>query len=184
MILLMQIIIAWGIFRNGRERGEPKLGKSSKIVPSQGQNLRDALRSRTVDPFAAMDSMMSSALRDMVRLHSAMQFDDNWDSIRLSPTMDMRSDDSDYIVMMSIPGIESTNLDVSLNGRVLTVRASSPGRMTPYHQQFRQFEKRILLPGKIGDISHARADVTNGLLRVHVPRGDSSGHQHGRINLF
>ena len=181
-VLLMQVVIVWGIFR--RVTDDDNAGNAVRNAKQAGGHFHVVSSSMSSDPVvAAIDSMMSSTFHDMAYLHSLVRFDDNWDSLSLSPTMDMRSDKAGYLVLMSIPGVNTTNLDVSLNGRVLTVCSSREVDNKHYHG-VQHFEKRILLPGEIGDVDGVHAEVTNGLLRVHVPRGSGSGHHKVRINLY
>jgi HSP20 family molecular chaperone IbpA len=194
MILLMQVVITRGIFRKGDSAGAidkspvddsvataPQDGQVAEYKPVQypfGRRHRNSS-----DPFEAMDAMMADAFRDMAQFRSAVHMDDGWDRLSVSPTMDMRSSDSDYIVSLSIPGVNASNVNVSLNGRVLTVQAQEPVNQNSY-SGFRHFERRILLPGSIGDADDVRADMTNGLLRVYVPKGSHENQHPVTIHLF
>jgi HSP20 family molecular chaperone IbpA len=188
LILVMQIIITWGIFSR-RNSGDSVLeevsvaaGESRVMKPtSDPAYYHGAVRSEPRDPFAAMDAMMANAFRDMARFQSAVNLDKGWDGLSVSPTMDMRSSDTGYLVSMSIPGINSSNVDVSLDGRVLTVKADeSKG----FGSAVRHFQQRILLPGSIGDAGDVQANITNGLLRVYVPKGELDNQPLIRVQLF
>jgi HSP20 family molecular chaperone IbpA len=189
VILMMQLVIAWGIFRRSETVGvKPRCVNSTVIWTNSTGSIPPCpagqkLLLRTHDPFGAMDAMMASAFEDMARMRSAMQLDEGWDSLRVSPTMDMRTDRNGYLVSLSIPGVNSSNVDVSLDGRVLTVTAHEEGR-NGSGQSFRHFERRILLPGLVGDSKDIRAAMTNGLLRIHIPSGVQGNHPAMRIRLY
>jgi HSP20 family protein len=191
VILLLQIIITWGIYLRGDSSdavcGTAAEGADISSMPkssTENNPLQYTVRSHhSRDPFAAMDSMMIDAFRDMARLRSGGSMDDGWDSLSVSPTMDMRSSDLDYIVSMSIPGVDPSNINVSLSGRVLTVQAAKSVSQNEY-SGVRHFERRILLPGSIGDANDVRADMTNGILRVYVPKGSHEDQNRITIRLF
>jgi len=113
---------------------------------------------------------------------SSVQFNLGWDRLRASPTLDMRHTESGYLVTFSIPGVHADDLGVLLDGRVLTVRAwcAAPG----YPGGGQRYERRILLPGPVGAAEEAQAQLTNGLLRVHVPKGTGSDPRRMVLRLF
>ena len=156
VILVMQLVIAWGIFQRSKIMGVKPHSVDNAATVTDGtrsiatRSVERKFLLRPHDSFGAMDAMMASAFEDMARMHSALQLDEGWDSLRVSPTMDMRTDRNGYLVSLSIPGVNSSNIDVSLDGRVLTVtaRGSTQSRAG---RSFRHFERRILLPGLVGD---------------------------------
>ena len=119
----------------------------------------------------------------MARLRSALNIDDGWSRLSVSPTMDMRSSKNGYLVSLSIPGVDASNLNVALDGRVLSVSARS-ALSGSNGQTYRRFERRILLPGAVGSISEARAGVTNGLLRIYIPKGAKANQPYVKIKLY
>lgn len=165
LILIMQVIIAWGIFSD-KTNDTPINDKDHQLgVVPKGR----AFHGR--DPFGEMDAMMEDTFKNFNQLRSAMSFDDGWDSIMASPALDMRDADSNYIVSISIPETKIDDVDVSLNGRVLSVKASTPINERN-RSGYSHYERNILLPGPVGSASNICARITNGVLRINIPKAD------------
>ena len=192
LVLLMQVLIVWGLFRKPVDIAERKvsdseigqealtdeagIGKKFRVVHSPWRFSRR-------DPFEDMDAMMTDAFRGMVRLGADINIDDGWDSLLASPALDMRDTDSDYIVSISIPGVDMDDVKVSLDGRVLSVKALTPASEAN-HSIVRSYERHILLPGSVGASSKMCANITNGVLRVKVPKGGKTDQRHMSGSLF
>jgi len=191
-ILGMQLVIAWGLYRRDPQPADSEIERpvAADVAGMVEPEVRmyPILQPRPVsyprrDIFGDMDALMSDAFHNMARLRSAMHIDEGWDVLSASPTMDMRDGDSDYLVSFSIPGAEPSDIEVSLDGRVLTVQALAPVR-GPHYTRLQRFERRVLLPGPVGGADHAHASITNGILRVHVPKGEASDPLPGAFRLF
>lgn len=127
--------------------------------------------------------MMAGAMEKVARLNSAVQFLRGWEMLNASPSLDMRDTDGGYLVTFSIPDVQPDGLGVMLDGRVLTVRAQCGG--TPaLPGSLRCYERRVLLPGPVGASGDAQAHLTNGILRVLIPKGDGLGPRHDVMRLF
>ncbi len=112
---------------------------------------------------------MEQALQDFERLENLMNFDEGWPGLPPSPAMDMRDDENHYLVAFSVPGLGAPELTVTLEGRLLTISGGSQARG---HSQSVSFTKRVLLPGPVSHAGEAQAFLTNGILRVMVPKAD------------
>ena len=117
--------------------------------------------------FREMDAMMESAFRDMDRMTALMSRDAGWDQIIMSPTMDMREVETNYVISLCLPGVESSDIEVILDDRILTVQ-STRRKSTDTGKEFSQFKRRIRLPGPVAD--GGSASLTNGILKVTIPR--------------
>jgi HSP20 family molecular chaperone IbpA len=191
VILGMQLVIAWGLFWPHLPAGsaEEEVVTASEVAGASDAELHSPLPRPSFfpavrrDPFEEMDAMFSDALENMARLRSAMHIDEGWERIAASPTMDMRAGDADYVVSFSIPGAQPSDIEVTLDGRVLTVEALAPVRGASY-ARMQRFERRVLLPGPVGQAENAHASITNGILRVHVPKGPMASAFDGARRLF
>ena len=129
---------------------------------------------RPADEFSSIreaDRFFQSAFEDMARFQRFVDsMDRGWDRMVTSPTMDMKDGGADFIVVFTLPDIDPAGLEVNLNGRLLSLTYSfedanvQGGRRT-------SFERKVLMPGPVGDLSQAQAYYTNGMLRVRVPKG-------------
>jgi len=132
-----------------------------------------------------MDSLLNQAMAEFEQMDSFINFDEGWSSLMVSPTLDIRdeTDENEYVVVFSLPGMDGSDIEVSLDGRLLTVACSSEAD-TPYSSSFGSFVRSVWLPGPVGDRELARAVLTNGVLRIVVPKGeiDEMAVRNNRIN--
>lgn len=104
--------------------------------------------------------------------------DQGWDNVGEISSMNMEEDETNYVVTVSMPGFERTNINVSLNGRVLAVEAVVAHQQTA--QDYRTagsgcFKTQIMLPNDIAGES-AQAFYRDGTLKITVskkPAGNS-----------
>lgn len=121
----------------------------------------DALFEQTVSEIAAMDRLFDS--------------DAGWQALPVSPFLDMRDTGNRYVVVYGVPGMRPSDVQVVLDDRILTIRALL--EYPPYVQHFGrslQMDRSVRLPGPVGDPSEASAGITNGLLRVDLPKSEAS----------
>jgi len=137
--------------------------RKREVVPDFSQ-LRDA--HRVIDE---MNYMFESAISDLWRMDPFLNLDDGWETLMVSPTMDMKERDKDYVVVFSLPGIRLSDVTVTLEGRILTIITAVHGEEGGKGEVGR-FERAIQLPGPVGDAHLAQAVLTNGILRVLVPK--------------
>ncbi|MDD4871974.1 MAG: Hsp20/alpha crystallin family protein [Kiritimatiellae bacterium] len=119
--------------------------------------------------FDQMDSIFESFIGNPGHVSPFVNLDDGWDALLTSPTMDMKERDNRYVVVFSIPGVQLSDIAVTLDGRILTViTAVYGGGMNG--TQVGTFERSVQLPGPVGDAHLAQAILTNGILRVSIPK--------------
>jgi HSP20 family molecular chaperone IbpA len=82
--------------------------------------------------------------------------------------MDLRDGGDHYLVLMNLPGEDGSNLQVGVEGRLLSIRVE-PDAFTADGLAARRFETRLLLPGPVEGAS-AQAVFADGVLRVRVPK--------------
>jgi len=135
------------------------------------------------DPLRGMmDRMVESARMDLERMRRWVDLDRGWESLLSSPAMDMREDRGAYIVLFSLPGTRPTDIAINMEGRILTLRA-------PVHGSYGRrgvglaFERRVRVPGPVR-AADASAAMTNGVLRVVLPKGGEADTQVCRIRLL
>jgi HSP20 family molecular chaperone IbpA len=125
--------------------------------------------------------MIERAFNDIERLEDLMDFDKGWPVLRPSPAMDMRDDENHYLVAFSVPGLDAPELTVVLEGRLLTISGESQARD---HHQSISFTKRVWLPGPVAHAKQAQARLTNGILRVMVPKADLMPQESSPMRLL
>ena len=129
-----------------------------------------------------MDALWRQALHDFEHLENFMRhWDKGWSSIAASPAMDMRDEAEQYVVLFCLPGLNPADVNVTLEGRLLCVAGRSRGQARSAAPLGGGFERRVLLPGPVGDETAARAFLTNGLLKIMVPKAGDGGKREGRL---
>jgi HSP20 family molecular chaperone IbpA len=134
--------------------------------------------------FDEMDAFFERAISDFERMEAIFDPHRDWDAIPASPTMDMREREDSYIVLFSLPGLSSSDVEVSLEGRLLSIFSvfNHPAYRDPYGHPA-TLRRRIRFPGPVADADMARVFVTNGILTISVPKsqGEAAGN---RTKLF
>jgi HSP20 family molecular chaperone IbpA len=126
-------------------------------------------RPQRLDPLDAMNVMMAHAVQDLERMSSMVVREERWQRLGAEPSMDMRDRDEDYLVAVGLPAyVDPGLLAVSLEGRLLTITARHAA--SPLLAPVKVFERHIQLPGPVAGEDGARASVSNGVLRVSLPK--------------
>ncbi len=187
-VLVMQIAL---FLRLGRllpvsTEGRSGLGLQSATpssVPSEAPPSVERLAGRHPQDIAEdLERLMAGAVEQAARMQSAIHFNRGWERLPATPSLDMRDTAAGYLVTFNIPDVDREHLDVILDGRVLTVHASCGGIGSG--GIVRRYERRVLLPGSVDTAGNARAELTNDVLRVLVPRGVSDDGQTVVMRLF
>ena len=128
---------------------------------------------------AQIDEVFRRSFDDFGHFGGSVGFDEGWDRLLAMPGMDLRDDGSNYVVSVSLPGVEKSDLQVTLDGSLLTVTAQHKPALTSSAAEGPsshailapgRVERRLRLPGAVSRPSDARACFENGVLRVTVPR--------------
>ena len=128
--------------------------------------------------------------REMMTLREAMDrlFDDAFTrpfsltreggSTWSSPAIDMYQTDNDVVVKADLPGIKADEVQINVNGDVLTIKGETKQqdekKDKSWHireHRWGAFERSIRLPsGVIAD--RANADFDNGVLTITLPKSE------------
>lgn len=99
----------------------------------------------------------------------------NWD-----PPLDIEETDKEYLVTMDLPAMKKDDIKVQLEGGVLTMegerRLEKEQHGRKYHRVERPygfFLRRFTVPS-IVDAAALRAEYTNGVLKVRLPKSTAS----------
>ncbi|MDX2467690.1 MAG: Hsp20/alpha crystallin family protein [Acidimicrobiia bacterium] len=114
------------------------------------------------DPFTAM--------RDLDRLVEQTGTNAN----RWVPRVDVLNKEDDLVVRTEVPGINPESLEVTVEGRTLTIKGSRSfdDAEATYHRKEifdGSFERNVLLPKGI-DTEAVTASSNEGLLEVSIPK--------------
>ncbi|HWL87616.1 MAG TPA: Hsp20/alpha crystallin family protein [Polyangiaceae bacterium] len=98
-----------------------------------------------------------------------------------SPSIDVFSDDERALFVCDLPGVKSEALDVTVEGRVLTIRGTrkfaDPGQgknaQVLLGRSYGTFARSFTLPDDL-DVSRLSAELADGVLTVRIPKLEAS----------
>ena len=88
---------------------------------------------------------------------------------------DVKETENGYIVSAEIPGIPKEDLDISINGNMLTIKAEQrkeegkEDSKEGYRREYRSFYQSFSLPTTV-DTEKIEANCENGLLEIFLPK--------------
>ena len=97
--------------------------------------------------------------------------------------VDLYETDENVVVKAALPGVETDDIDISLTGDLLNIRAEKheekeeekegDGNVT-YHlreQRYKRFSRSLRMPTTV-DTAKAEAEFENGVLRLTLPKAE------------
>jgi HSP20 family protein len=135
-------------------------------------------RPMTADPFDAM-----------LRAFDDPFFAPFANDTRFVPSMEVSEDNEALHVTCELPGVDSKDVDVSLQNNVLRIRGEKRGEerkdRNGYHyteRRYGAFERAMRLPPEI-DAEKVVAGFEDGVLKVTLPKTSSEKHANRKINI-
>ena len=117
----------------------------------------------------------------------------DWRDVGEISSVNLDEDGTNYVVTVSMPGFERTDININLNGRILTVEAgteqqpatrNSPAAPAAAQSGFSgRFKTQIMLPSDIIGES-AQASYENSILKITIPRKPASNSLARRIIIM
>lgn len=94
----------------------------------------------------------------------------------LVPAVDLSETDKEIVVNAEIPGMNANDIDISLNGRVLTIKGEKRQDQEEKEKDFHRLERRygsfsrsFELPVDV-DVEEVKASYKNGVLNLTLPK--------------
>ncbi len=101
----------------------------------------------------------------------------DWPTLSNNGMTDIRETEDGYVLCAEVPGIPMDDINVSVSGNLLTVRAEyneESGREGEnYRRQYRRFNQSFSLPSNV-DADKVEAHCENGLLEVWIPKTEAT----------
>lgn len=124
---------------------------------------------RTWDPFEMM--------RDLIRWDPFAELGvSGGRELQFVPSFEVKETKEAYLFKADLPGVREEDLDISLTGNRLTVSGKreeehreEDGRYYAYERSYGSFSRSFTLP-EGGEVDHAQAGLTNGVLTVTIPK--------------
>src|SRR4051812_16213448 len=96
------------------------------------------------------------------------------------PMIDVCERDDEIVILVEVPGVEKSDVQLSWNHGVLTIsgekRHSAPGKRARYfclERAYGQFKREIEINVPVNR-SEAKAELEDGLLRIRLPKASES----------
>lgn len=98
-----------------------------------------------------------------------------------APGIDLIETDDSFVVFVDLPGVDAKAIELSVTGRVVTLRgrkeiAVTPSNPTHIHKRERAwgpFSRQLSLPGDV-ELDAVEAELRDGVLRVQIAKGASA----------
>lgn len=135
-------------------------------------------------PFGAFRRQMENLHREMDRLFEDMTVEPQrssnmpwaWGRELAMPNIDETEDDKAFYVSIELPGMDEKDVDVTLSGRLLTIRGEKKEdekeEGKDYYRRerrFGSFRRTLELPAEV-DESKIDASFRKGVLRIELPK--------------
>ena len=127
----------------------------------------------------------SSALDTLLALQEAVEAARTSDYYGLSttsrgayPSVNLFQDGDDIILMAEVPGVNKDEINLQIKDNLITISGESkteyPEKASVHRVERRgfKFNRTMKLPVKV-NIDQVKADYTNGILKVVMPRAES-----------
>jgi HSP20 family molecular chaperone IbpA len=132
------------------------------------------------DPFQEMEAMqrqMNAIFNQSFSRFSQSPFFQSSGSVfQTMPRMDVQETTDEYIVMLDMPGLSESSVDVTLDNQTLKISGesteeteNSQGNVLHRERRSGQFQRSIPLDSPV-DVDGMTTDYDNGVLTVHIPK--------------
>ena len=132
-------------------------------------------------PFQEMDDFFGRNRLFNMRMPSL--FDETGNGFEWSPTADISETKKEYLIKAELPGVEKSDIHVSLNEGALTIEGESKRENKEDDETFHRvesfygkFSRTFVMPDNI-DESKIKAECKDGMLKVHLPKRKQSAPQ-------
>lgn len=131
--------------------------------------LQDAIN-RLFDPTATLqDGLTNTLISDWI------------------PTIDLKDEGTQFLIRVDVPGVESKDIDVSVDNNVLTIKGQRETKHKEETKKYVRFERSkgsfyrsITLP-ELVDASRLSAKTKNGVLEIVAPKNKNGTRKKVKV---
>ncbi|QBR85287.1 Hsp20/alpha crystallin family protein [Legionella israelensis] len=143
-----------------------------------------------MNPFATLQHEMNKVMDDFYDLFETGKPKlESFDNLRLSPPVDVVEDDKSYKLEVEMPGMGEEDIQVSVDGHVLTIEGekstSKKDEKKNYISReisYGRYVRSITLP-ESADLDKASASFKKGMLWVEIPKKAGSQSKKRKIDI-
>ncbi|HLV65264.1 MAG TPA: Hsp20/alpha crystallin family protein [Polyangiaceae bacterium] len=99
-----------------------------------------------------------------------------FEGVNPSPAVEVRGGDDEYVIQADLPGMKPEDVEIELQGNLLTISGERRAEGTPsdgYERRYRAFSRTFVLPKDV-KLDEATAELENGVLTVHLPKSEEA----------
>lgn len=169
--------------QNVPARTQPQQPQRGELVRRDPFDLlaRDPFQLLMRDPFQLMRDMLVEPFRALTGWPGR---DVTW-----NPSFEIRETDDAFVFRADMPGLRSEDLEISLTGNQLQIsgkreqeQQQEEGRYHTYERAYGSFSRVFALPDS-ADTDNIRAELSNGVLTLSVPKKPGAAQQRRKIQI-
>lgn len=114
--------------------------------------------------------------QNWLRPHHRHFFVDHQDANSWTPRVDVREEEGRYVILADIPGVDSKDIEISMDKGVLTIKGERKSettaenvKLTRVERRHGAFERSFALPDS-ADADAITASGKNGVLEIAIPK--------------
>lgn len=103
------------------------------------------------------------------------------------PAVELVEEDGEFVLTAELPGMSKDDVDVSVDDHTLTLKGEKKTEREEAHDKmhirergYGTFERSFTLPRNV-DAGKIRADFHDGLVEIHLPKGEQTKSKHIEI---
>lgn len=159
---------------------QPQEPQRSEVVRRDVDLLaRDPFQLLMRDPFQLVRDMLIEPFRALTGGREA-----TW-----NPGFEIRETDDAFVFRADMPGLRNEDIDISMIGNQLMIsgkreqeQQQDEGRYHTYERAYGSFARVFALPDSV-DVDNIRAELSNGVLTLSVPKKPGSAQQRRKIQV-
>lgn len=162
---------------NGEQK--PRKEKTKKPTRQKGDNIMTLVRYNNPARYTTMQDTMNSLVNALFNTDVSETAE-----AEFTPRMDMKEDENNITVSLTMPGIAPENIDVSINENVLTVKGSASKEEEKNEEDAKviwhvrenssiSYYRATRLPANV-IADKADADYKNGILTLTLPKAEEA----------
>lgn len=164
--------------------------KIRHLLPRRNDGAREIMRSHWGDPLNLFQRNMNDLFDSFFEGFDLEPFNAYRGSAEtFTPKLEVVESEKEFTISTELPGLDEKDIEVSLEGDVLTVKGAKKEeheeKKTGYYRSERSygmFQRSVVLPESIntGDV---KAEVKKGVLKISLPKKPEAQIEHKKIEV-
>ena len=161
--------------------------KIKQIIPHK-ENDSHGLATRREEPLYALQRQMHDLFDNFLGF-SLDPFDVGQSVASFQPKMEVKESDKEFTITAELPGIDEKDVEVTLEGDLLTIRGEKKEeheeKKEGYYRSERSygsFQRSLILPETI-DAENLKAESKKGILKITLPKKPEAQVQKKKIEV-